>query len=142
MSCIEYNSGYKYQLQRDFTLRIPIRPPAAIATDFLGLDLEGLLTICKGYAWDGPSGPTLDTRSFMRGSLVHDALYQLMRESHLDRATHRAAADRLLRELCLEDGMWPPRAWWVWKGVAWFGDPSSDPAHRRPHLWAPKDCRS
>jgi len=29
----------------------------------------------------------------MRGSLVHDALYQLMRDGHLDRATHREAAD-------------------------------------------------
>jgi hypothetical protein len=43
----------------------------------------------KGYAWNGPSGPTLDTRNFMRGSLVHDALYQLMREGRMDNGLRR-----------------------------------------------------
>ncbi len=31
-----------------------------------------------------PNGPTIETKTFMRASLVHDALYQLMREEHLE----------------------------------------------------------
>jgi len=89
-----------------------------------------------------PSGPTLDTATFMRGSLVHDALYQLMRDGHLDRATHREAADRLLQTLCEEDGMWSLRTWWVYHGVRLFADPAANPAASRPVVFAPAGCRA
>ena len=140
MQCIAYNGGYKYQLKQTYALTIALRPDLNISTDYIALSTEGALTIAKGYAWDGPSGPTLDTASFMRGSLVHDALYQLMRDGHLDRAMHRAAADRLLQTLCKEDGMWSLRAWWVYHGVRLFADPAADPASRRPVAFAPKGC--
>ena len=140
MHCIEYNAGYKYQLKQEYRLTIPIRPTAPIRSDFIELSAEGLLVIKKGYAWDGPSGPTIDTATFMRGSLVHDALYQLMREGRLDHDRHRGAADQLLHDICIEDGMWPLRAWWVLKAVVWFGDPNADPAHNRPSTWAPDRC--
>jgi len=68
----------------------------------------------KGYAPDGPSGPTLDTANFMRGSLVHDTLYQLMREGLLNHNLPREAADRILQSLYREDGMLALRAWWVY----------------------------
>lgn len=73
----------------------------------------------------------------MRGSLVHDALYQLMRERHLDRALHRAAADRILRDICRQDGMGRLRAAWVYWGVRRFADPAADPANDRPAITAP-----
>ena len=44
------------------------------------------------------------------GSLLHDALYQLMREGLLDHTLHREAADRILQSLCREDGMTALRA--------------------------------
>ena len=83
---IAYKDGYRYQLQEGYSLEISIRPTEAVGNDYIALDPQGALRIAKGYAWDGPSGPTLDTRNFMRGSLVHDALYQLMREGLLDHA--------------------------------------------------------
>ena len=135
MKSIAYRDGYKYQLQEGYSLEISIRPAAA--NDYIALDPQGALRIAKGYAWDGPSGPTLDTRNFMRGSLVHDALYQLMREGLLDHTIHREAADRILQSLCREDGMTALRAWWVYQGVRLFGNPASDPAQLRPVLWAP-----
>ena len=46
----------------------------------LEITSEGELIIRNGYSWDGPSGPTIDTKNFMQGSLIHDALCQLMRE--------------------------------------------------------------
>ena len=141
MKCIAYNGGYKYQLKEEYTFAdTGIIPAATITTDFIGLDLAGNLTIAKGYAWDGPSGPTIDTRNFMRGSLAHDALYQLMREKHLDHDTYREAADRLLQRICKEDGMCALRAWWVYQGVRIFGDPAADPARKRPVVRAPDEC--
>ena len=140
VSCIVYNAGYKYQLKQSYEVLIDIRPPAAIQTEYIDLSVDGRLAIKKGYAWDGPSGPTIDTLDFMRGSLVHDALYQLMREELLDRAVHRDAADRLLQRLCIEDGMSKLRAAIVYQSVRKFGDPSADPARKRPHVTAPKGC--
>lgn len=140
MKCIRYRAGYKYQLQKSYSIRIPIEPPRDIETRFITLSRQGVLTIREGYAWDGPSGLTIDTATFMRGSLVHDALYQLMRDRHLDRAAHRKAADRILRELCRQDGMWALRAWYVYQAVRLLADPAADPAHEHPLRLAPEGC--
>lgn len=140
MSCIAYNDGYKYQLKQDYSQKIPIQPIKDVGNDFINLTSAGILTIKKGYAWDGPSGPTIDTPDFIRGSLVHDALYQLMREEELDKSLHRDPADRLLQRICIEDGMGEFRAWVVYQGVHRFGNPSADPANKRPETWAPSKC--
>jgi hypothetical protein len=140
MTCIAYRSGYKYQLKEAYSVVIPIRPTADIVSEFIRLTTDGNLSLKSGYAWDGPSGPTIDTLNFMRGSLVHDALYQLMRERHLDAATHREPADRLLQQLCKEDGMSSVRAWWVYQGVRFGGGPAADPALDKPLQHAPEDC--
>ncbi len=141
MKCIAYNDGYKYQLKKKYTVVVDIQPTKRIKTEYIMLDTSGKLTLAKGYAWDGPSGPTIDTLTFMRGSLVHDALYQLMRERHLNNDAHREAADRALQKICKEDGMWSLRAWWVYLGVRWFADPAADPAAKRPAIRAPKGCQ-
>ncbi len=138
MECITYRDGYKYQLHETYSVVVDIVPPQIIDADFIKLDAEGKLIICKGYAWDGPSGPTIDTLNFMRGSLVHDALYQLMREKYLDHDTFRDKADKILQKICLEDGMWSVRAWWVYQAVRIFGNPAADPAKDRPVIKAPK----
>ena len=118
---ISYKGGYKYQLRETYTVFISIKPPMPILTQYIDLYTNGRLVIKEGYAWDGPSGPTIDTQTFMRGSLVHDALYQLMREDYLSPITYRKEADKILKKLCLEDGMWSIRAWWVYWGVRFFG---------------------
>ena len=142
MKCIAYKGGYKYQLKRDYTRDIPIKPAADIVSEFISLSSNGALFIKSGYAWDGPSGPTIDTQNFMRGSLIHDALYQLMREKpeSLDEKIYREQADRLLQEHCKEDGMTSIRAWWVYQGVRFGGGPSADPDKDRPIKHAPKGC--
>ena len=118
---------YKYQLMDDYTIQIDIKPDHDLDFRFLSLSKEGLLVIRKSYAWDGPSGPTVDTSNFMRGSLVHDALYQLMRLSALDTKIHRLRADEILREICLEDGMSAFRAWYVFQAVQVFGAKAAAP---------------
>jgi hypothetical protein len=117
-SIFEYKGGYKYQLQRGYRQSL-IPAPDADISDYISLK-SGTLSIAKGYAWDGPSGPTIDTKNFMRGSLVHDALYQLLREEKLPQGC-REVADKLLYDLCRQDGMWWLRAKIVYYAVRWFG---------------------
>jgi len=141
VDCIHYKSGYKYQLKKTVTLSTRIRPDEEVTIDgFVRLGVDGTLEIRNGYAWDGPSGPTIDTRNFMRGSLVHDALYQLMREADLDKATWRKTADEELVRFCGLDGMSRVRRWWVLKAVRRFADLAASPASRKPISRAPHGC--
>lgn len=117
---IRYLSGYKYQLVENYTFYTGFKNDRNITHSFIQLEFEGYLHIRKGYAWDGPSGPTIDTKNFMRGSLIHDALYQLLRE-HRNPGFTRKQADEILKIVCLEDGMSKLRAWWVYQGVRNFG---------------------
>jgi hypothetical protein len=131
MDGIAYHSGFKYQLAANYHLALPLKPVTDIDTTYITLDVEGNLGVKRGYAWDGPSGPAIDTKNFMRGSLVHDALYQLMRDGYLDESTYRPAADTVLRALCREDGMSAVRAWWVYHGVRLGGGPAGSPKNRK-----------
>lgn len=133
---IFYQAGYKYQLAKTYVLSTEIKPPNPIRTKYIELTLRGKLTIRGGYAWDGPSGIAIDTPNFMRGSLVHDALYQLLREELLS-ACMREPVDKLLQNICLEDGMSAIRAWWVYHGVRLGGGPAASPANRKIILQAP-----
>jgi hypothetical protein len=118
--------GYKYELMENCELPIEICG-LFINTPYISLTEDGWLVIKKDYAWDGASGPAFDTKTIMRGSLVHDALYQLMREGFLNRKTHRKYADQLLKKICLEDGMWKLRANWVYWAVQSFAKRNSEP---------------
>ncbi len=137
MSQITYRAGYEYQLARPYTVGVEIKPAENIWTDYIRLDVSGVLTIERGYCWDGPSGPAIDTPNFMRGSLVHDALYQLMRGGYIDRERHRKTADQILKRICREDGMSAIRAQWVYLGVRVGGAMSADPRGERPVISAP-----
>jgi len=118
---IKFKRGYKYQLATEYTIDTSIKPESEVNTAFIALSTDGKLTIRSGYAWDGASFPALDTRNFMRGSLVHDAFYELMRYKLIDAQSCKAKADTVLKKLCIEDGMSRLRAWWVHLGVDWFG---------------------
>jgi hypothetical protein len=118
MNKIQYRSGYKYQLAADYDG----------VSAILGFDghvpwvdwrKDGTYTVRVGYCWDGPSGPTIDDKTNMRGSLGHDVKYQLMRLGILPQLV-RETADRELQRECIEDGMWKWRAWYYFEGVDHF----------------------
>jgi hypothetical protein len=115
---IEFQRLYKYRLLRSFTVQVPVFG-YIIDHPFIKLDAVGMLTVEAGYSWDGPSGPAFDTDDFMRGSAVHDALYQLMRWSLIPRSCRRAA-DRAMKSLNIQDGMGRARAWYTWAAVRLF----------------------
>ena len=133
---IRYREGYKYQLAETYRVYVGIYLPKAIVTEWLVLK-DGWLTITRGYAWDGPSGPTFDTPDSLRGSLVHDALYQLMRLGLLSRE-YRQAADDLLHNICVEDGMLHMRAELWEEAVSHFAEAASRAESEPPVLIAPR----
>lgn len=121
MTNITYRDGYKYQLRRTYIIATyTITPMAEKQVPFAVIEPNGILTIQSGYAWDGASGPAFDTKDFMRASLVHDALYQLMREGGL-RHSFKPQIDQLMYDICREDGMpWIRARWCLW-AVTNFG---------------------
>jgi hypothetical protein len=136
--------NYKYQIVQPYTLdlsrwlakeQLPVQTilwPES-QDPYIVFTNEGILQIKHGYAWDGPSGPTIDTKSFMRGALVHDALYQLIREKCLP-FSFRLYADSILREICLHDGMWKFRANYVHVFLRWFGAGAARPGKKDDQL--------
>lgn len=129
-ACYRKLKRYKYQLTAPYDLTIGIMG-YAVDTPYIKLGENGELELSRGYAWDGPSGPTIDTLSFMRGSLVHDALYQLIRLEKIP-LRYRKYADLLLKKICLEDGMSPFRANYVYNSVRLFGGASAKPGSEKP----------
>ena len=132
---LEYRAGYKYQLAKDYTHIVPIKC-YDIDTEFVQLNQGGYLTLKKGYATDGPSGPTFDTKSAIRGSFVHDALYWLIRNGFISKG-YKDLADTLFRDICIEDGMWRLRAAWWYAGLQREGIHSLYPSSEKTVLRAP-----
>ncbi|OGN99825.1 MAG: hypothetical protein A2Y90_02195 [Chloroflexi bacterium RBG_13_52_12] len=119
--CYQKKKKYtKYKLEETISISIGLIPPGDVSRYKISLSKDGNLTIRERYTWDGPSGPTLDTKNFMRASLVHDALYQLMRLGDLDSDKFRKSADQVMRILCRQDGMNVFRAWYVYWAVRLF----------------------
>lgn len=120
--------SYKYELVSDYACSVsPVAPPQHAAVDcYLEISPSGFMAFRNGYQWDGPSGPTIDTPSSLRASLVHDGLYQLMREGLLDHRWRREA-DRLFFRILREDGMpWWRRFLW-WRAVRRFAARAIEP---------------
>lgn len=129
-ACYRKLKKYKYQLMKPFVCDVGIKH-CNVDNASLKLSNSGLLEIKKGYAWDGPSGPTIDTQTFMRGALVHDALYQLIRMEIIP-YSQKNHADKLLQKICLDDGMFRFRAWYVYHAVRLFGASSAKPGSENP----------
>ena len=117
-----FDRRYKYRTTEERTYETGWRLPGgrSVQTEmgYVHLTGDGLLTIQRGYAWDGASGPTFDTPSTMMASLVHDALYQLLRERQLPPAW-RGKADACLERIMLADykGSWPK--WHAFRVACW-----------------------
>jgi len=134
---ILYRDGYKIQVCHDYTFKIPDEFPQDqhYEGDFLILH-NSMCTALIGYASDGPSGPALDTKDFIRGAVEHDILYQLIRLC-IYSPRLRDAADRHLIKVCKEDGM----PWWrrqyVYLGLRIGGAKAAMPDSIKPLKRAP-----
>jgi len=119
-----YMLADNFEYQTDITIEEPY------TSRYIWLTRNGLLLIRKGYLWDGPSGPTLDDRQNMVPSLIHDALYELIRLGVLSKE-YKKKADYILKiEMTARADKWykypirlfyKARALYYYYGVKWFG---------------------
>lgn len=117
---IRYSEGYKYQLEALYACETPVTG-TLIEDDLFTLYATGLLVIRKGFAWDGASGPTFDTKNSMRASLVHDVFCVCMRDGRLSYEKWQDTINEFFRQQCIEDGMWHWRAG-LWHAAVEFAD--------------------
>ena len=110
--------NWKYQLLRDWSTDTNMTG-FYINNPMFTLDKNGWLIVRRGYAWDGPSGPTIDTKTFMRASVVHDVFYQLLREGKLP-PSRRKQADQELVRFAKMDGMNPVRRFYAYWSLRAF----------------------
>ena len=109
--------GYKYRLTDDMAFDVDVVGHEA-DTDWVELDSDGVLTLSRGYAWDGAT-MAFDVDSFRLASAAHDALYGLIRGGYISQDC-RKDADRTMKRLAKEGGM----GWWRhvrYVGVRLFG---------------------
>lgn len=120
---------YKYKLKRNYYYILENKYiNIDIKTEYIEIrkthkDNIRYMKFCKGYAWDGGSGPAIDNNPMLIASLQHDGFYQLIREGPLN-IKFRKIADIIFRKKLIEYGSWKIRAWWCYFAVRFFGKSS------------------
>lgn len=121
---IAHHRIYKYRIDESKSFStLVVGQYAAVKGDWVVLREDGMLSFKKGYAYDGPSGPTKDTPDSMAPSLVHDGLYQLMGDSLISVRKNRLLADKTFRNMLKENKMsWFKRQVWYLavRGLGWL----------------------
>lgn len=101
------------EFYRNWAMELPI-----CDWNFLKLEKGGILTIKQGYRWDGATNGTVDRYHNHRSSLLHDAIYDLMRLEYLEPDNlnadtidlnftgyhNRKMADMIFYMIAIEDG--------------------------------------
>lgn len=133
---LKFIKGMKYQLAEDHRFATPVTGNF-IHDAFFTLWSNGVLDVRAGYAWDGASGPTIDTKSSMKPSLPHDVFCAMMRDGRLDYVEWQDVVNEYFYNQCLEAGMWKWRAG-LWHAAVEFADAGNpDQGPDRPILEAP-----
>ena len=102
---MEYESlrDWKYRVLKGFTHKTDIKPTTALVSSFSSLGTDGLITVEKGFCWDGMSGG-VDTENSMLASLLHDIGCNYRAAGWLtDKEIDQF--DDLYHTVCLEEGM-------------------------------------
>ena len=118
---------WRYRVEEDIVFHTGILGHS-VQHEFFALDQSGVLLIKKGYAWNGANRPAINTKSFRRGSLVHDVLIQMVANRMIPTGC-LPRIHQFLVEICLKDHMWPVRTYWVYWAVSRWGRarPSREP---------------
>lgn len=99
-----------YQLAAPYHFETRCRPVQMVSMPFISLEPTGQCRLDVGFAFDGASGPVIQTKSILRRAAEHDAKYRLMREGLLDAEANQPIADEEFREGLVLDGTMSTRA--------------------------------
>lgn len=97
------DNPFKYRLFKDISIQTIFRLTNPVITRFIILDIEGLLTLKKGFLSDGATCCP-DLKSVLRASFFHDALFHLIISGLLS-LKHTRASNLLFRCICKQDKM-------------------------------------
>lgn len=102
---MKYKKGYKFQLAEEARILTHIYPSEIIMGDYYTLQTDGVLTLAKGYAWDGASFIfCINSPYTLKATALHDALYQMIRDgAEID----RNVADEEFRYLMIKNCPYP-----------------------------------
>jgi hypothetical protein len=128
MSSIKYIKGMKYCLSEDTEVYTPIRCNY-VRDKWFVLEPNGKLIVYAGFCWDGPSGPTFDTKDSMRASLVHDVFCIMMRDGRLSYTQWQNEVNSFFEQQCIMDGMskFRARLWYFAVELGDAGNPTQGP---------------
>lgn len=98
---IRYKEGYLYQATDQVSRYTGIIPPAPIVNRYFSLDMDGLLTLYIGFAWDGATWCP-EWLVPKENSAMHDALCQCLRLRLLDYDFYAPLVHGLLRTMQVE----------------------------------------
>jgi len=118
---------YKYKLIKDEVFVLDDNIGHKFENEFFKIFYDSII-VKSGYAWDGASGFTIDTKNSIRASLIHDVFYQCLREEILPLSL-KEYADSLFKKILIQDGMNKIRAniWYI--AVKRFGENSVKPSN-------------
>ena len=118
MELLKYESlrDWKYRVLRGFTYETDIKPENKIQSSFSSLDTDGLITVEKGFCWDGPTGG-FDTENSMLASLLHDIgcnyrVGRLLADKEIEQF------DELFYNVCIDYGMSKLRAGYMYRAIS------------------------
>ena len=133
---MKYQKVQGWRVAETWEIQTQIAVDRIIRTQWIDL-VKGLLVMKQGFCFEGSCpGPRwllkilgILGKKSKQGYCVHDAIYYLIRNGHLE-PTWKEAADELMREIHLKDKMAKPAAKVVHKSVVSFGDFAIDPVNR------------
>ena len=115
---------YKFKLEENFSIELPYK-----IADFehpYASSKDSILSVKRGYAWDGASGPIINTQDTLVASLVHDVLYQAMRLNLIKSSKeNRKIADKNFFEILKMHGVNSIRRKVWYFAVRFFGKKST-----------------
>ena len=133
---MKYRKVQGYQVVETWSYPTQIASDRIIKTEYIEL-FCGMLTMKAGFCFEGSApGPKWLLKALgilgkksKRGYCAHDAIYDLIRNGHLE-PFWKEAADELMHEIHLKDRMVKPAAKIVYKSVVSFAGFAIDPANR------------
>jgi hypothetical protein len=133
---MKYQKVQGFRVADTWEIQTQIATDRIIRTQWIDL-VKGLLVMKQGFCFEGSApGPKWLLKALgilgkksKRGYCAHDAIYDLIRNGHIE-PFWKEAADDLMNEIHLKDRMARPAAKIVHRSVVSFADFAIDPANR------------
>jgi hypothetical protein len=136
---IAYTHADKFVLGKDAIFKLSFAPQYTVDTSYARFTPDGVLIVKRGFLWSA-NFPAMNTENTRPASLVHDALYELIKDGHLPRKPFKNLADMVMRDVLLECGILDARAW-AWYMAVQIGGDNALNAPRPALMYSPVDTR-